>query len=795
MFKNYFKTAFRNLLRNKIYSFINIAGLSLGLAACLLIFLYAKDEISYDRFHKNKENIYRIVANVTNPQGNTDKYSSTGMMPGPEFKRQIPEIDDYVRLKDAEYTVKNNNVVYSQEALLVDDNFFSIFSFPLIQGDPGSALKNIHSLVLSEEEAEKYFGNKYAVGRTLDLKLNDTFRTFVVSAVTRRSPQNSSIKIKMLVPIYSDRNMQDDNSWLNFYLNNFLKLKPGSDKKIVIEKMARIYNREAADQIKDAAEKYGYKDKVRYSLQPLLDMHLSTDFQADNGLKDSSNPVYSYILIGIALFILLIACINFVNLTVARSLKRAKEIGIRKVVGGQRRQLITQFLSESFILTFLAFVFAILLVQLALPVFNSLSNKVISFSYLLDMRLIAGFAAIFMITSLLAGFYPAIVLSGFDPVKSLYGIRQFGGKNYLSKGLVVLQFTLALVLIIATITIYSQFNYLTHYDLGYNDKNIVALSTEYVDRQNLGVLETELLKNPFIANVSADQGGRQGTMAHVNGDHEMGFDIKNIDENYLPLFEIPIVKGRNFSRDIKSDSANSALVNETFAKEAGWKNPIGQIVDFFYNNKKYTVVGVVKDYHFLSLAEKTPSQLFCMNPQYSFRNIFIKLKPGNTAESINYIEKTYKKLFPFKVYKYSFKDEENTEQYYSVAKWKQIISFGAVLTIFISCIGLFGLATLSAERRKKEIGIRKVLGSSVEAIVIKLSNDFLKLVILSALIASPAAWLAMSDWLENFPYRISLNIWMFAAAGLLVIFIALATVGFQAVKASIANPADSLRTE
>jgi putative ABC transport system permease protein len=795
MFKNYLKTAVRNLLRNKVYSFINIAGLSLGLACCMLIFLYSKDEVSYDRFHKNKENIYRIVANMTNPQGITNKFSSTGMMPGPEFKRQIPEIEDYVRIKDASYTVKNGNNVFDQEALCVDDNFFSVFSFPLIQGDAKTALKNIRSLVLSEEEAEKYFGNKNAVGHTLDLKLNDTFRSFVVSAVTRRSPQNSSIKIKMLVPILSDKNMRDDNAWLNFYLNSFITLKPGVDKKSVEDKIANVYNKDAAAQIKDAAEKYGFKDRVRYGLQPLLEMHLSTDYQADNGLKDSSKPIYSYILIGIALFILLIACINFVNLTVARSLKRAKEIGIRKVVGGQRRQLITQFLSESFILCFMAFVLAVLLVQLALPFFNTLSNKALSFSYLLDTKLIAGFVVIFLVTGLLAGFYPAMVLSGFNPVQSLYGTQLVGGKNYLSKGLVVLQFTLALVLIIATITIYSQFNFLMEYDLGYNDKNVVALSNENIDRQKLEVLKTELLKNPSIESVSGDQGGRQGTMAHINGDHEMLFDIKNVDENYLSLFEIPVVKGRDFLKENISDSAKAVLVNETFAKEAGWKNPLGQTVDFYYNNKKYSVIGVVKDYHFLSLKEKIPSQLFIMNPQYSFRDIFIRLKSGNTAESINFIEKTFKQLFPFKVYQYSFKDEKNAEEYYSEAKWKQIISFGAVLTIFISCIGLFGLATLSAERRKKEIGIRKVLGSTVEAIVIKLSNDFLKLIIISALIASPAAWWAMHKWLENYPYRISMNIWMFAAAGLLVVLIALATVGFQAVKAAVANPADSLRTE
>lgn len=309
------------------------------------------------------------------------------------------------------------------------------------------------------------------------------------------------------------------------------------------------------------------------------------------------------------------------------------------------------------------------------------------------------------------------------------------------------------------------------------------------------MFKADLLKNPSIESVSADQGGRLGTVAHINGDHEIGFDVKNIDEDYLSLFEIPVVSGRNFSKGNITDSANAVLVNETFVKEAGWKNPIGQLVDFYYNNKKYAVVGVVKDYHFLSLKEKTPTQLFIMNPQYSYRQIFVKLKPGNSAEPLHYIEKVFKELFPFKVYHYTFKDEINAEQYYSESKWKQIISFGAVLTIFISCIGLFGLSTLSAERRKKEIGIRKVLGSSVQDIVIKLSNDFLKLIILSAMIASPIAWWAMNTWLENYPYRISLNIWMFATAGLLVVLIALATVGFQAVKAAVSNPVESLRTE
>jgi putative ABC transport system permease protein len=795
MIRNYIKTAFRNLWRNKAFSVINIVGLSVGLACCMLIFLYTMDEVSYDRFHEKKESIYHLTADMKGADGHVNKSSSTGMMPGPAFKQQIPEITDFVRVQSANFTVKRGNEVFDQEALYADDNFFSIFSFPLIQGNPRTALKDIHSVVLSEEIAEKYFGKQNPVGKVLDLKVNDKFQPFTVSAVIKKSPQNSSIKIKMLLPMKFNQSLNNDTQWLNFFLNTFFVVKPGADIKVVEAKITNVFNHEAADQIKEAADKYGLKDKISYGLQPLLQMHTSTDYPADNGLTDASSPVYTYILTGIALFILLIACINFINLTVARSLKRAKEIGIRKVIGGQRKQLIAQFLGESLILSFIAFALGIVLVQLALPFFNTLANKSLAFSYLLSVKLVAGYIMIFLLTGLLAGFYPALVLSSFNPVQSLYNRQQYAGKNYLSKGLVVLQFTLATFLIISTITIYSQFNYLMHFDLGYNDKNVVSIAAFGIDKQKLPLFKTELLKDPSIKSVTADQGGRWGTIAHVNNAQQIQFDMKHIDEDYLPLFEVPVVKGRNFSKDMISDSATSVLVNESFVKQAGWKNPIGQVVDFFYNKKKYIVIGIVKDYHFLSLTEKTPPQLYSMNPQYPYGNIFIKIKDSNKAATLNRIEKTFKSLFPYKPYQYSFKDAQNAEQYDKESKWKQIVTFGAILTIFISCIGLFGLATLSSERRKKEIGIRKVLGASVKGIVRKLSADFLKLVIISAVIAAPAAWWAMHKWLENYPYRIAINVWIFLFAAVLVLFIALATVSFQAIKAAIANPVNSLRSE
>ncbi|HWB23827.1 MAG TPA: ABC transporter permease, partial [Chitinophagaceae bacterium] len=757
MFKNYIKTAARNLWRNKVFSFINIAGLSIGLACCMLIFLYTKDEVSFDKFHTQKNNIYRIVVTRTKPDGSVDKTTATGMMPGPRFKLSIPGIQDFVRVQKKSFNVKLSKEVFDQDALYVDPNFFSVFTFPLIEGNPKTVLTGKRSIVLSERVAEKYFGKTDALGKVLELNTGDEFEPFIVTGVAKNAPVNSSIQIGMLVPIKVEQEHWDNDEWVNFFLNTFVVLKPGTDTSAVEAKFDKVFNSEAALQLQELANDLGFKDKVKFKLQPLLNMHLSTDFPARNGLTDASNPVYSYILTGIALFILLIACINFINLTVAHSLKRAKEIGIRKVVGSVRRQLVIQFLSESFVLSFIAFVFAAVMVQLVLPFFNSVAGKALSFSYLFDAKLVAGYIILFIVAGVLAGFYPALVLSRFNPMQTLYGRFKTGGKNYLSKALVVLQFTLATSLIISTTIIYSQFNYLTNFDLGYNDKNVAVINTGQVFKDKMDDFRNELLKYPGIQNVTADQGGRQETIAHVNGEQEIGFNFRYVDENYFPLFQIPMAEGRNFSRSYPSDTSSSVVVNEAFVKEAGWKQPIGKQVDFFYQHKKYNVIGVIKDYHYASLSEKTGPQLFTTNPRYSFRSAFIKINPGEISGALQYIEKVFKNKFPLQPYQYDFADEQNTAQYNSEAKWKQIVTFGAILTIFISCIGLFGLATLSAERRKKEIGIRKVLGASVQGIVAKLSNDFLKLVLLSAVIAVPGAWWAMQKWLENYPYRIAIN--------------------------------------
>ena len=800
MFKNYFIVALRNLLRNKIYAFINIAGLSIGLACAMLIILYVKDEVSYDRFHANVNNIYRITTQGIDKNGGKGrKDPNTGYLQGPRFAQNIPEIKSFVRVQSGNENIKLGTEVKDQDLLLVDSTFFDVFSFPLISGNRHTCLKDPLSVVLSEDAAKKQFGTTDVIGKIVMLKDDSVFVPHKVTAVAKKSPQNSSIKFEMLLPIReSKEDALNSENWFNFFLNTFVVLPPQTNVQVVESKMNKFYNQDSKDAITSLKAKFGNEVdnwKSNYLLQPFLGMHMSTELPAQNGLSDASNPMYSYILSGIALFVLLIACINFINLTVARSVKRAKEIGIRKVVGGDRKQLIIQFLGESFLLCIIAFVLAIALVQLILPVFNDLSNKALALSYLFDTKLVTGYIVLFILTGLLAGFYPALVLSGYNPVQTLYNRFNLAGKNYLQKSLVVLQFALASFLIIATFTIYKQFDFLTNEKLGYDDNDLVAVHKDFKTHDEAWLFKNELLKDPNIISVAPRNGGSWGTVAKINNDSTIQFDYETVDETYLSTLKIPLVQGRNFSPDFPSDSANSVLVNESFVKQAGWKNPMGQTVNFWYNNKKYTVIGVVKDYHYQPLNQKIGPQLFTMKPDNNYGMVYIKIKPNTAAASLQTIQKKFKQLFPLSPYSYTFMNEANLRDYEAEAKWKQIMLFGAILTIFISCIGLFGLSVLSAEKRTKEIGIRKVLGASVKRVVTILSKDFLKLVFISLIIAIPAAWLAANKWLENYPYRIALDWWLFASAGILVVLIALVTVSFQAIKAAIANPVKSLRAE
>ena len=798
MIRNYFKTAIRNLIRSKAYSFINIAGLSLGLACAMLIVLYIKDEVSYDRFHEKANEIFRIDRKLMRSNGSIDNSGYTGYFQGPRFTAGIPEIKSFVRLQPSQVDIKKGTDVRSQAIYLVDADFLSSFSFPLLRGNPKTALLEPNSVVITEDMAKRQFGTTDALGKIISLKDADKFIPYAVTGVAKNCPQNSSIKFEVLIPLkVSAADESNNENWFNSFLNTFVVLAPGADLKVTEAKMQKVFESDAGETIKMIKEKYGIKNLgVSFFLQPLTAIHLSKEVAAeDQGFSNVSNPVYSYILSGIALFILLIACINFINLTIARSLKRAKEIGIRKVIGGSRKQLMIQFLGESFILCSAAFLLALLMVQMVVPLFNRLSNKMLEFSYLFDAKLAAGYFALFIATSFLAGFYPALVLSNYNPVQTLYGRSVPGGKRYLQKSLVVLQFTLASFLIIGTLTIFSQFNYLTTQKLGYDDANLITVPNGGMSHTIAARFKKEVLENPNILDVALKNYGYSGNTVKVNTSTQVNIAYETIDASYLPILKVPVVEGRNFSPSFPSDSAHSVLVNEAFVKEAGWKEPIGQQVDFLDANEKYSVIGVVKDYHFKPLTEKIEPELFTMNPAREYGMFYIKIKPGSETASLHFIEKTFKNLFPLTAYSYAFKSEENRQNYEAEAKWKQIMLFGAVLTIFISCIGLFGLSVLSAEKRTKEIGIRKVLGASVSNVVMILSTDFLRLVIIALVISFPMAWMAADRWLRNYPYRITLDWGMFAIAGLMVTLIALATVSFQAIKSAVANPVKSLRTE
>jgi putative ABC transport system permease protein len=797
MLKNYFKTALRNIGRNKIYATINVLGLSLGLACAMLIMLYIKDEVSFDRFHANVDNIYVVGRTVKRPNGDILRGGSTGLFQGPRFAAAIPEIKSAVRYERTYRDAKHGTDIQSEKVYRADKNFFSVFSFPLVHGNAATALQDPNSVVITEDVAKKEFGTTDAVGRLLYFKKDDDFAPYKVSAVAKNCPQNSSIRFEILLPFTTTTADENRNeNWFNSWLKTFVVLTPDANITAVEAKMKRVFESDAAPAIATIKEKYGVKDVgIAHFLQTFTSVHLDAGQGDDPNLNGMSNPVYSYILSGVAIFILLIACINFVNISMAQSLKRAKEIGIRKVIGADRKKIIVQFLGESFLLCFAAFGLAVVIAQIALPLFNNIANKALAFNYLLDAKLIAGYLALFTCTFLLAGFYPALVLSKYNPVATLYSRLKMGGKNVLQKTLVVVQFSLASFLIIATVVIFLQFNFLTNQPLGYDDTNLVTVDIGQMSNNDVQLVRAQLQKSPGILSVAAKNGGQWNTTVKTSDDKNVTFAYETIDEAYLPLLKISVVSGRNFSPAFPGDSTHSILVNESFVKEAGWKDAIGQQVSFYEPNQKYTVVGVVKDHHFRPLTEKIGPQMFTMNPANGYGMFLIKIKAADKSASVASIEKVLKGIFPMQPYNLSFREDDNKTLYEAEAKWKQLLLSGAVLTIFIACIGLFGLSVLFAGNRTKEIGIRKVLGASVSSVATALSKDFLKLVVIALLVSIPFAWIAVSKWLENYPYRISLNVWVFAGAGLLVVLVALVTVSFQSIKAAMANPVKAIKAE
>jgi putative ABC transport system permease protein len=796
MFRSYLKIAIRNIRINRVFSLVNIAGLTVGLTCCILILFYINDEWSFDRFHLKKDKIYQLVCERTEQDGTAQKFGIAALVQGPAFKQDIPAIEAFTRVNTKDIIIRKAPTVFSDRATWVDHSFFGIFSFPLIHGNPATTLADLHSMVLTENVAVKYFGTTDAMGRTLSVEINGKFEPFIVTGIAKQPPDNSSIQFGILLSFDYFEKIYPDNGWMWVSFPTYFLLKPGANVSSIGQKMDRIYHTRAGDEI-ELNHLAGYRNDFKWNLKPLTGMHLDTEYTGTPGVSD---PVYSYILSGVAIFILLIACINFINLTIAHSLKRNKEIGIRKVVGGKRSQLIIQFLSESQVICCISFLLAVVLSAVALPVFSRLAGKHLNPGAVLSWKLLSYFITLSLTTGLAAGFYPAFVLSGFSPVNAFAGKTGAGTKNYLARSLVVMQFTIATFLIIAMLFMYAQFNLLTTADLGYPDRDLLecTISGGIRNKAVMDMYQTQISGSRDVISAGYKNIGHFGGKTQA-ANKEFTATYEHIDERYLPTLGVKIVAGRNFSKSFPSDSSLSVLINQTFADKAGWTDPVGKTIDYMnlpaWGARKVSVIGLVRDYHNESLREKIQPMVFTEESALPLGQMIVRLRPDHIAASLLEMERMFHRLDPDHPFQYAFRDEINRSHYAPENKWKQIITFAAGIAICISCTGLFGLAMLSAQKRRKEIGVRKVLGGSVSGIAILLIRNFVGLVMIAFPIAIPLGAVVIPYWLRNFAYRVDLSWWRFGVAGLLTLLVAILAVSYQAIKAAVAKPSLSLRSQ
>ena len=801
MIKNFFTVAVRNLLRNRLLSFVNIAGLAIGLTCVILITLFVKDEWSFDRFYPNGKNIYRFVQTQTDTSGSERRMANSGLPQGPVFAAEAPGIENYCRIKGWDMNVKKGSGAFSSLIIFADPSVFSIFSLNVLKGNSKKMLDGRNSVVLSESQAEKYFGNEDPVGKTVEIEVDENFEPFMVTGIVKDMPANSSLQFDMLIPMErqnptnAEELTAEMNNWGNGYLNTFFLLRKGADPKAVEKSLWNVYLAHNGEGWKHKQENGAAS--LKFGLQPLSDIHLNTDFNASNGLSSHSDSTYSYILSALAVLILIIACINFINIALARSMQRSKEIGIRKVSGSSRRQVVYQFLGEALFITIIAFAVSLLLVQLLLPFFNNVSHKQFSISYLLQPQAIAIFAGLIIVITFLAGFYPAFVASGFKPAQTLYSRFKLSGKNVLGRSLIVVQFVIASALIIGTIVFNRQFEYISHADLGYNADNMFYLQFPWNKTSQLSEFKNELSSVPAIQSSGTKSGNWNKTMFVVNGKQTDWLYYENIDDNYLQVLHIPLKEGRYLSYANVADTVSNCMVNEAFADMYldKSKSPLGQQISGRGNDVPYTVVGVVKNYHSANFKEKIQPIFFSLDTRGDLLNTYIKYVPGKEEEARAAIVKAYKKILPYSTVELYDMKQWLMDKYEEDAQWKKIISFSAIIAIAISLLGLLALTVFSVQQRVKEIGIRKVLGASVANITFILSKQFLILVLLALIIASPVAWWVMNKWLADFAYRTDIAWWIFPLAGMMVLITAFATVAVLASKAAKANPVKSLRME
>ena len=801
MLINYFKIAYRNLMKNKVFSFINIFGLSIGLAVSFVILMYVQDELSYDRFNKNADNIVRVVfhANL-----NGGKINESVIMPpvAQTMKKDFPEVKDATRILDfGTPKITYNNTAFKDDRFaLVDPNFFSIFTLPLIKGDAKTALAQPDGIVLTQETAEKYFGKEDPIGKIIEVK-TDSSRVYKVTGVIKNIPTNSHFHFDAFGSMTSWTDATTD-TWLAGGYHTYLLLNPGTDLKKMEAKFPAMVAKYMGPQIQQqmglSLKEFITKgNSLGFTLQPLKDIHLNSNTTTE--FEPGGNATYVYIFGGVAIFMLIVACINFINLSTAGASKRAKEVGIRKVAGSGKFQLISQFLSESIFLTFFALFIAFVLVQLGLPAFNNISGKHLT----LDTKPILAFIGLGLLVGVVAGMYPAFYLSSFKPITVLKGKLTSNHKSFgLRSSLVVFQFFISVALIIGTIVVYEQMKYIQNKDLGYNKEQIITIPNSYALGKNEKVYEQQMLQDPRIVNATASNYKPAGpsnynnALAYPQGDDHLIVDgvEYHVDENYIPTLGMTMISGRNFSKDFATDST-AIILNETAARALGWNdmNAIGKTV-IRQNSAHiaYHVIGVVKNFNFKSLHEAISPLYMTLQPE---SGLIFKIKTTDVAGLLASMKKKWDSYNTGEPFTYSFMDDLFNKTYSAERKTGVILNIFSVLIILVACLGLFGLVTYTAEQRTKEIGIRKVLGATVSQVTQMLTKEFLKLVLIASIVAFPVAWFAMNKWLQSFAYRTHISWWIFVVAGLTVSLIALLTVSFQAIKAAIANPVKSLRSE
>jgi putative ABC transport system permease protein len=805
MFKNYIKTAVRNIRRNKLYSLLNIVGLSIGVACCLMILLYVQNELSYDRFHAKADRIYRVNT-IIDLKDRHMNFASTAHVQGPMLKEEFPEIENYVRFNyyGSRRVIQYNDRSFTEEKFIwVDNSIFDVFSFKLLKGSPEDALVEPNTVVITEEMAQKYFGKEDPIGKNL-LVHNETL--YMVTGVMENIPMNAHFRPDFFAS-FSTLDLKPTGNAAEDLMSNidyltFILLREGTDYKQLEGKFEGFVQRHLGPLLE------AFDGKARYELDPLTRIYLHSNRQGE--LERTGDITYVYLFSGIGLFILLLACLNFMNLSTARSANRAKEVGLRKVVGAQRRQLIRQFIGESMILTFIAIFLALLLVGFSLPLFNSISGKVLTMDYFTKIPFIGGLIGLFVFISLIGGSYPAFFLSAFRPVEVLQGRLKKGTKSpFLRIALVSLQFTVSIVLIIGTLIVDKQLNFMRNKKLGYDKDHVIALRIRNEETQKkYETIKNELLKHPNILSVTASSSlplGRNSFSAHhAVGKPESELTMLHsqiVDEDFIGTYDIKIVIGRNFSKDFPTDRQEAVLINEAAVQKLGWHdNPLGQQIEVFLSldkRKRYRVIGVVQNYHFESLhKEIEPLILYNSNPHGgNYYRISMRTSPERIQETVAFVKSKWNEFDSQYPLEYVFLDEEYDRLYRDEERLGQLFGYFTALAILIGCLGLFGLSAFSAEQRTKEIGIRKVLGASIPGVILLLVKEFTKWVAVAVLIAWPVGYFIMNKWLQNFAYRINLEFRIFLSAAMLALIISIITVIYQASKAALANPIDSLRYE